>query len=126
MDQPDSSSDTFLVKLRRQLDGAPAAPIALAAELLLVNMAPLVPEQIGIRKKLQILDEVLSWAGLDAATIDVDLETSLTGFLHGGQGFLNHRWARFQILVLLVERIAARPLPEQEALLNDPWALRDE
>ncbi|MFF6978923.1 hypothetical protein ACFZAV_14515 [Streptomyces sp. NPDC008343] len=47
VDQPDSSSDTFLVKLRRQLDGAPAATIALAAELLFVNMAPLVPEQIG-------------------------------------------------------------------------------
>ncbi|MEJ8671212.1 hypothetical protein WKI71_30985 [Streptomyces sp. MS1.AVA.1] len=126
VDQPDSSSDTFLVKLRRQLDGAPAATIALAAELLFVNMAPLVPEQIGIRKKLQILDEVLSWADLDAATIDVDLETALTGFLHGGQGFLNYRWAQFQILVLLVERIAERPLPEREALLNDPWALRDE
>ncbi|MFF5479347.1 McrB family protein [Streptomyces sp. NPDC012935] len=126
VDQPDSSSDTFLVKLRRQLDGAPAATIALAAELLFVNMAPLVPEQIGIRKKLQILDEVLSWAGLDATVIDVDLETSLAGFLHGGQGFLNYRWAQFQILVLLVERIAARPLPEREALLDDPWALRDE
>ncbi|MFF6978924.1 AAA family ATPase [Streptomyces sp. NPDC008343] len=25
-----------------------------------------------------------------------------------------------------MERIAARPLPEREALLNDPWALRDE
>lgn len=126
VDQPDSSSDTFLVKLRRQLDGAPAATIALAAELLFVNMAPLVPEQIGIRKKLQILDEILSWAGLDTAAIDVGLEASLTGFLHGGQGFLNYRWAQFQILVLLVERIAARPLPEREALLNDPWALRDE
>ncbi len=64
VDRPDESSDTFLVKLRRQLDGAPLTTVVLAAELLFVNMAPLKPEQIGLRKKLQILGEILSWAGL--------------------------------------------------------------
>lgn len=33
VEQPDTSSDTFLVKLRRQLDGAPDGTIVLAAEL---------------------------------------------------------------------------------------------
>ncbi|WP_411116805.1 hypothetical protein [Streptomyces sp. 058-1L] len=44
VDRPDTSTDTFLVKLRRQLADAPDETIVLAAELLFVNMAPLVPE----------------------------------------------------------------------------------
>ncbi|WP_327727742.1 AAA family ATPase [Streptomyces sp. NBC_00487] len=126
VDRPDESSDTFLVKLRRQLDGAPAATIVLAAELLFVNMAPLRPEQIGIRKKLQILGEVLSWAGLGHLATPELMETRLRGFLNGGQGFLNYRWAQFQILVLLVERLAGRPYAERDAVLNDPWRFREE
>ncbi|QCD58357.1 McrB family protein [Streptomyces hawaiiensis] len=119
VDRPDESSDTFLVKLRRQLDGAPDTTIVLAAELLFVNMAPLVPEQIGLAKKRQILGEVLSWADRPVA-VPEDLEPGLKGFLHGGQGFLNYRWAQFQILVLLVERLAGMTGTEREAVLKDP------
>ncbi|MEU3431519.1 McrB family protein [Streptomyces gardneri] len=123
VDQPDESSDTFLVKLRRQLTGAPDETIALAAELLFVNMAPLVPEQIGLPKKLEILGEVLSWADRPM-DVHPDLKPALKGFLHGGQGFLNYRWAQFQILVLLVERLAGTEGPEREELLDDPWRFR--
>ncbi|MDX3524535.1 McrB family protein [Streptomyces scabiei] len=126
VDRPDESSDTFLVKLRRQLDGAPAATVVLAAELLFVNMAPLVPEQIGLRKKLQILGEVLSWAGLARLAAPEQMERGLKGFLHGGQGFLNYRWAQFQILVLLVERLAGLPRAERDVVLGDPWRFREE
>ncbi|MFE7838292.1 McrB family protein [Streptomyces sp. NPDC057474] len=124
VDRPDESSDTFLVKLSRQLAGAPDETIALAAELLFVNMAPLVPEQIGLPKKLQILREVLSWADRPIVVPET-LEPGLKGFLHGGQGFLNYRWAQFQILVLLVERLATMEPPQREALLSDPWGFRD-
>ncbi|MEW2260308.1 AAA family ATPase [Streptomyces sp. NPDC047869] len=125
VDRPDESSDTFLVKLRRQLDGAPDETIVLAAELLYVNMAPLRPEQIGVAKKREILAEILSWASRDV-TVPADLVPALEGFINGGQGFLNYRWAQFQILVLLAQRLAGLPRPEREALLGDPWAFRDE
>ncbi|WP_405392532.1 AAA family ATPase [Streptomyces sp. NBC_01102] len=123
VDRPDESSDTFLVKLRRQLTGAPDETIVLAAELLFVNMAPLVPEQIGLPKKLQVLREVLSWAD-GRMDVHPDLEPALKGFLHGGQGFLNYRWAQFQILVLLVERLARTDPSEREELFLDPWRFR--
>lgn len=125
VDRPDESADTFVVKLRRQLDAAPDETIALAAELLFVNMAPLVPEQIGIPKKREILSEVLSWAGRPI-TIPTDLAPALRGFIHGGQGFLNYRWAQFQILVLLVERLAGMPPAERASVLHDPWRFRAE
>jgi len=125
VDQPDESSDTFLVKLRRQLDGAPDLTVVLAAELLFVNMAPLVPEQIGIAKKLQILSEVLSWNDLVEPVVPADLQACLKGFMNGGQGFLNYRWAQFQILVLLVERLTEMPAPDREAVLGDPWRFRE-
>ncbi|WP_245936289.1 hypothetical protein [Streptomyces cahuitamycinicus] len=124
VDRPDESSDTFLVKLRRQLDGAPDATVVLAAELLFVNMAPLVPEQIGRAKKRQILGEVLSWADRPV-TVPADLEPGLTGFMNGGQGFLNYRWAQFRILVLLVERLAGMTGAEREATLEDPYGFRE-
>ncbi|MDX2531146.1 McrB family protein [Streptomyces europaeiscabiei] len=123
VDRPDESSDTFLVKLSRQLAEAPDETIALAAELLFVNMAPLVPEQIGLPKKLQILREVLSWADRPIV-VPQTLEPGLKGFLHGGQGFLNYRWAQFQILVLLVERLAELDRSGRTALLDDPWGFR--
>lgn len=125
VDHPDESSDTFLVKLRRQLDAAPDETITLAAELLFVNMAPLVPEQIGVPKKRQIIGEVLSWAERPVA-VPADLESGLEGFIHGGQGFLNYRWAQFQILILLVQRLADLPPEDRAAVLHDPWRFRAE
>ncbi len=124
VEQPDESKDTFLVKLHRQLDGAPDETIVLAGELLFTNMAPLVPEQIGVPRKQEILGEVLSWASR-AVAVPADLEPGLEGFLHGGQGFLNYRWAQFQLLVLLVERLAGMAQPDRESLLTDPWRFRD-
>ncbi|MEU5983368.1 AAA family ATPase [Streptomyces sp. NPDC047434] len=52
------------------------------------------------------------------------MQPALKGFLNGGRGFLNYRWAQFQILVLLVERLAGTERPEREALLTDPWRFR--
>jgi 5-methylcytosine-specific restriction protein B len=125
VERPDTSSDTFLVKLRRQLDGAPDETIVLAAELLYVNLVPLRREQIGIPRKRSILTEVLSWA---RHRIDVpdDLDAALAGFILGGQAFLNYRWAQFQFLVLLVERLASLSPDERQAVLDDPWVFRDE
>ncbi|WP_232246417.1 McrB family protein [Kitasatospora mediocidica] len=127
VDRPDESADTFLVKLRRQLDGAPAETMVLAAELLYVNLAPLVPEQIGIPKKREILSDILSWAGRDYRLPEAEAgQVPLTGFLHGGQGFLNYRWAQFQLLVLVTERLAGLPQAQREAELADPWRFRQE
>ncbi|MGW1714246.1 AAA family ATPase [Streptomyces sp. NPDC002156] len=124
VDQPDESSDTFLVKLERQLAGAPHATIVLAAELLYVNLVPLKPEQIGVPRKREILNEVLSWAHRDIA-IPAELGAPLNGFINGGQAFLNYRWAQFQFLVLLVEELTALAPHARRELLEDPWLFRD-
>ncbi|WP_127360470.1 McrB family protein [Actinacidiphila soli] len=125
VDQPDESSDTFLVKLKRQLAGAPDETIVLAAELLYVNLVPLKPEQIGVPKKREILAEVLSWAQRDTA-VPPEFDAALAGFINGGQGFLNYRWAHFQLLVLLVERLTALPDTQRQQVMDDPWRFRDE
>lgn len=91
--QPDQSTDTFLVKPERQLSGAPDETIVLAAELLYVNLVPLKPEQTGVARKREILNEVLSWAERDIG-IPAELEAPLTGFINGGQAFLNYCWAQ--------------------------------
>ena len=123
VDQPDESSDNFMVKLRRQLEGAPDETVVLAAELLYVNLVPLVPEQIGVPKKREILREVLSWAGQEVS-VPKDLDAAMTGYIHGGQAFLNYRWAQFKILVLLTERLTTMPEETRNETLSDPWRFR--
>lgn len=125
VERPDTSSDTFLVKLRRQLDGVPDETIVLAAELLYVSLVPLRREQTGIPRKRSILTEVLSRAERRIEVPD-DLDAALTGFVLGGQAFLNYRWAQFQFLVLLVERLASLSPAERQEILDDPWGFRDE
>jgi 5-methylcytosine-specific restriction enzyme B len=124
VDNLDESSDTFLVKLSRQLDKASDEVVTLAAELLFVNLAPLLPAQIGIAKKREILDTVLSWAGREIA-LPEDLEPALAGFLLGGQGFLNYRWAHLTLLIVLTGNLAGLPRNELEEVLSDPLKFRD-
>lgn len=123
VDNLDESSDTFLVKFSRQLDKAPDTVIALAAELLFVNLAPLLPEQIGIAKKHEIIGTVLSWAEHKIA-IPEDLEPALAGFLLGGQGFLNYRWAHLTLLIVLAGNLVRLPEDERDAVLRDPLRFR--
>jgi 5-methylcytosine-specific restriction protein B len=98
--------------------------VALAAELLFVNVAPLLPQQISIAKKRQILNTVLSWAHEEISLPD-DLEPALAGFLLGGQGFLNYRWAHLTLLIMLAGNLAGLPGNELEDVLSDPLKFRD-
>src|SRR5437870_2573872 len=63
---PDESSDNFINKFERQLNGSPIETIQLAAELLYVHF--LMPRDIGGKAKRKLLREVLSWTN---ALIDI-------------------------------------------------------
>lgn len=57
--RPDTSSDSFDLKLRRQLEGASDATLQLMAEAIFVHF--LVVDDIGGKAKRAPVDQVLSW-----------------------------------------------------------------
>src|SRR4051812_14165953 len=58
-DQYDTSSDSFMTKWKRQLSGASADTIQLAAELIYVHV--IVAEDFHFETKRDLVNEVLSW-----------------------------------------------------------------
>ncbi|GAA1106161.1 AAA family ATPase [Nocardiopsis metallicus] len=124
VEQPDTSSDDFLTKLRKQLRGVSAEAVVLAAELLYLNMLPLAGSTIGIGRKREIIAEVLSLQDRDVE-LPERFDAAMEGVVLGGMAFLNLRWAQFAFLIRLVGALLDTEPREREALLSDPWAFRE-
>src|SRR6266545_1383761 len=83
---PDTGRDSFLTKFRRQLTGAPATTVQLAAELLYLHL--LAPDNMGGPAKRAVLAGTL---GLLPEPVKVpgDLDAALDGgFAHVGTAYL--------------------------------------
>lgn len=124
VEQPDTSSDDFLTKLRKQLRGVSAEAVVLAAELLYLNMLPLAGSTIGVGRKREIITEVLSLQDR-AVELPERFDTAMEGVVSGGMAFLNLRWAQFAFLIRFVGALLDREPRERKALLSDPWAFRE-
>ncbi|WP_203993546.1 AAA family ATPase [Sphaerisporangium rufum] len=121
----DGSPDEFLVKLNRQIAEGGNEAIVLAAELLYLNVMPLSLATIGVNRKLEILNRVLSWASFEVKVPDELAAAASPGYLKGGQAFLNYRWAQFAFLIRLTRLLVKLPYGERESALRDPWRFRD-
>ena len=121
----DESSDEFLVKLERQIAEGSDEAITLAAELLYLNVMPLSPATIGVNRKFEILDRVLSWASFPVKVPEELAAAASPGYMKGGQAFLNYRWAQFAFLIRLTRLLVKLPPEERESALRDPWRFRD-
>ena len=120
--RPDTSDGTFEVKFRRQLEGAPAETVQLAAELVYVHL--LISVQLKGATKRELISHILSWGGLPAS-LPADLSKALDyGILNAGQSFLMHRPFLLGYLVTFTERFKKLTRAEQEQLLDDPWAFK--
>ncbi|GAA4560974.1 McrB family protein [Planotetraspora kaengkrachanensis] len=120
----DGSSDEFMVKLERQIATGSDEAIVLAAELLYLNVMPLSPATVGVERKFEIINTVLSWASR-AVTVPEDLAAAASpGYMKGGQAFLNYRWAQFAFLIRLTGLLVTLPQGEREDALRDPWTFR--
>lgn len=124
VERPDTSSDDFLTKLRRQLRGVSAEAVVLAAELLYLNMLPLSGSTIGVGRKREILAEVLSLTDR-AVELPERFDAAMEGVVSGGMAFLNLRWAQFSFLIRLAGVLVAAEPRQREELLSDPWAFRE-
>lgn len=123
-DNADEGPRKFLSKLQDQLVAAPNTVIALAAELLCVQVLPL--SNITPETKRTRVNTVLSWANPPLhlpATIDSALGAG--GTFHGGAGFNIRIWQQVVWLTQFVENWWASSFEERQRALRDPWAFRD-
>lgn len=122
-DQPDLSSDTFLTKLERQLDGAPDTTILLAAELLTLHALPLT--NLNQESKRDRIHTILGWMQRPV-TLPSDVDEALSqGSWNGGQGAHQHIWRWLAQLVEFVDGWWQLAATRRTQALADPWAWRD-
>lgn len=123
-DNADEGPRKFLSKLQDQLVAAPNTVIALAAELLCVQVLPL--SNITPETKRTRVNTVLSWANPPLhlpAPIDSALRAG--GTFHGGAGFNIRIWQQVVWLTQFIEEWWASSFEERQRALRDPWAFRD-
>lgn len=123
-DNADEGPRKFLSKLHDQLVAAPNSVIVLAAELLCVQVLPLM--NITPETKRTRVNTVLSWANPPLhlpATIESALGAG--GTFHGGAGFNIRIWQQVVWLTEFIEEWWASSSEERQRALRDPWAFRD-
>ena len=122
VDRPDTSNDSFENKFRRQLAGAPAEAVQLAAELLFVHL--LISNQLRGDTKRQQITEVLSWADTNA-TIPADLSAALDhGFINPGIYYAIKKPEALSYLIRFLARWKSLSEAERTNALADPWAFK--
>lgn len=121
VDAPDEGSDTFLVKLGRQLADLSDDAKALAAELLWILL--LFPSNISAATKRNTVDEILSWRADQTRPDPQWLSDDVLGGLgSGGVGFNTYRHREFTCLLDLVTRLKDLAPAERQDVLSEPWA----
>ena len=122
-EQPDLSGEKFLVKLERQLDGAPDETILLVAELLTVHALPLM-NLTHVSKRSRV-ETVLGWMRTPAELPHDVVEAFSEGSWHGGQGAHMHVWKWLADLVVFLRSWWSLDQSGRDAALRDPWQWRD-
>ena len=120
IEAPEEGSDTFLTKLRRQLEGQSDDARALAAELMWVLL--LFPSNTGPDKKRETVKEVLSWRAANDPPDERWLtDDVLRGLGSTGTGFNTHRPREFAYLLDLFARIKGLQPVDRQRVLGEPW-----
>lgn len=125
VDKPDAGSEGFFDKLRRQLDGASPAVIQLYAELLILNVLPII--NVGGALKVKQVESVLNLS-VDPVMLPSDVEAALLGggVFHGGQAFTTFRWAQIGYLIQVVLHFKKVDPQLRSEALADPVIFRQE
>lgn len=124
-DRPDAGSGGFFEKLDQQLETTSSGAIQLFAELLIVNVLPII--NLSGALKLKQVETVLERCH-PTVSIPDDVREALLGggVYHGGQAFGNYKWKQIVYLIEVAQHF--KQLPEQRRIdaLADPLIFREE
>lgn len=124
-DRPDAGSGGFFEKLDQQLETTSSGAIQLFAELLIVNVLPII--NLSGALKLKQVETVLERCHPPVSIPDDVREALLGGGVyHGGQAFGNYKWKQIVYLIEVAQHF--KQLPEQRRIdaLADPLIFREE
>jgi 5-methylcytosine-specific restriction protein B len=123
--KPDTGGDGFFDKLKRQLAGASPTAVQLFAELLILNVLPII--NVGGPLKVKQVRSVLDMSS-EPVDLPSDVEAALLGggVFNGGQAFTTYRWAQLAYLIELARHFKSLPEPRRIEALADPLVFRDQ
>ncbi|MDI6103405.1 AAA family ATPase [Actinoplanes sp. NEAU-A12] len=122
-EQPDTSADRFVVKLRRQLATASDDAIQLAAELLTLQGLPLV--NLTAATLRERVTEVLSWMRRPVSIPPHVLAAFSQGTWSGGIGAHTMLWKWLADAVDFLGYWWSLPSDQRDAALAGPWAWQE-
>ena len=117
---PMEGAESYLDKLKQQLDGASPDAARLMAELHWALL--LFPKNINPSTKRDDIVEL--WAlGGDPLNSSHSLlsDDLLSGVGHAGTAYNTHRWRELGFLIHIAEAFKAESKEDRQSLLNDPW-----
>ena len=122
VENPDSGSDSFYDKLRRQLDPAPPEAKKLWAEVTWVFYLIVRGHVIRPLTKIDQIRMVWEWSGTSFPNDHWALrEEVLTGVSHPGTAYNTHRWREFRFIVSTMNDWFSLSAEKRGALLADAW-----
>lgn len=118
IDNPDVSSDSFMIKFRKQLSTESVRVTKLACELLFVYY--IFPSNISGKSKVQAISDVASWKNLSLNINHPAMQALLKSRGIGGAGTAYNTCRPFELAYLAecVLDLLHRPKGEREQLLN--------
>ena len=121
--QSDESSDSFEVRFKRLLSGAPSETIQLAAEILYVHLLLPVPQAVGGRRKRELVSGQ-DWADSPIAIPENLNEVLDFGLVHPGTAFNAARHRQISLIGQFLRKWKQLSDREQDEALLDPYAFK--
>ena len=118
VDNPDEGKDTFMTKLKKQMDKTSPSAKQLMAEMLWALL--MFPTNINQSTKRVQIREIWSLTGEILPENHPMLSKELlTGIGSGGQAYNNLRWMELSLLIELAGDLKTRPAADRQNILND-------
>ncbi|WP_291382258.1 AAA family ATPase [Demequina sp.] len=119
-DEDLAGAGTYMEKLHRQLDGAPAPVYRLAADFIYLNLLPLV--NVRGDTKLERVEQIRDWSG-EAWEIPEELRSAAEagGAFNGGQGYSAQRWRHMLWFCEFVGKWDTLTESARTSALTNPW-----
>jgi hypothetical protein len=123
-DHPDFGDDSFMTKLRRQMENASPSAQKLMAEMLWILL--LFPSNMKARTKRQQVREIWSLSGHQLEETHPFLRDEvLAGIGSGGPGFNNYRPDELTYLIAVIASLKGKVSDERKKVLTDYEAFID-
>ncbi|MDD9961753.1 MAG: AAA family ATPase [Gammaproteobacteria bacterium] len=123
VENPDTSKDSFVEKLQRQLEpGSPSAK-CLWAEMTWIYHLSQAPEAMGADKKRNRINEIWGWSGLDFPRNHELLSDRVlgAGVVNPGTAYNTYSWKEYEFFVDAMCAWFSFDQRERDALLEKPW-----